>query len=113
MEATWEEIRLAGERFAIERLRQRHLASLLIRTDRMLAGLEGLNLLDVKLVAGSWRLQLAALIADLPFEYQPAIGPRPSPTEALDVVFDIQAVLLQSITGSEAKEGDGHMEAAS
>jgi len=97
------EMLLASERFAIERLRRRRLTSLLERSDLLLAGLEELNLLDVKRVPKRGLSQLAALVADLPLEHRLAIGPRPSPTAAIDAVFDLQEGILRSITGSEAE----------
>ena len=105
------EIRVANERFETERLRQRYVASLLHRTDRMLASLEELNLLDVPRVPESLRLQIAALAADLPFDYSLLIGAQPSPTEAIDLVFDLQQAILLFMTGASPEE-DG-LEAAS
>jgi hypothetical protein len=107
-----QEITLASERYAIGHLRSRRMASLLMRTDQMLTGLEELNELAVKRVPESWLWQLGELVADLPFEYQPTVGQQPSPTAAIDVVFDIQALLLEVITGIEA-ERDERLETAS
>jgi hypothetical protein len=76
-----------------------------MRTDRMLTELEVLNVLDVERAPESWLWQLAELVADLPFEYQPPIGQEPSPTAAIEVVFEIQEGLLRSITGTDADEG--------
>jgi hypothetical protein len=101
LESASEDLRLASEQFAVARLRSRPLASLLMRTDQMLTELEVLNLQDVERVPESWLWRLAELVADLPFEYQPAIGQEPSPTAAIDVVFEIQEGLLRSITGRE------------
>jgi hypothetical protein len=107
LEQACQEISLAEERFAIERLRRRRLASLLRRTDQILTELEKLNLQDVKLVSEAGLLELAALVADLPSDQRPVIGRRPSPTTAIDVVFDIQADLLGSI--KDAEPGDGEL----
>jgi hypothetical protein len=60
----------------------------------------------------SWLWQLAELVADHPFEYQPLIGHELSPTAAIDVVFETQQGLLQSITGGDADD-DSLLEAAS
>ena len=109
--ATSLEISLAREMFVTERLRRFHLASILKRTDRMLGGLEELNLLDVPRVPESLRLQIAALAADLPFDYSLLIGAQPSPTEAIDLVFDLQQAILLFMTGASPEE-DG-LEAAS
>jgi hypothetical protein len=100
------EMMLASERFAIERLRRRRLTSLLERSDLLLAGLEELNLLEVKRIPERRLSQLAVLAADLPFEYQLPIGPRPSPTAVIDAVFDLQEAILRSITGREAEAGE-------
>ena len=109
--ATSFEISLAREMFATERLRRFHLASMLQRTDRMLGGLEELNLLDVPHVPESLRLQIVALVADLPFDYSLLIGDQPSPTEAIDLVFDLQEAILLFMTGASPDEDD--LEAAS
>src|SRR4030081_2651636 len=93
------EIRLASERHAIGHLRSRRMSSLLMRTDQMLTALEELNELAVKRVPESWLWQLGELGAELPFEYQPTVGQLPSPTAAIDVVVEIQALLPGVITG--------------
>jgi hypothetical protein len=103
---------LASERYTVGRLRSRRMASLLMRTDQMLTALEELNVLAVKQVPESWLWQLGELVADLPLEYWPTVGPQLSPTAAIDVVFDIQAHLLEDITGVEA-EHDERLETAS
>ena len=83
-----------------------------MRTDQMLTALEELNVLEVEQVPASWLWQLGDLAADLPYEYQPTVGQQPSPTVAIDVVFDIQAHLLELITGIEAEQ-DERLETAS
>jgi hypothetical protein len=98
--ATSFEISLAHERSVTERLRRFHLASLLKRTDLMLGGLEELNLMDVPRVPESLRLQIATLVADLPFDYSLLIGVQPSPTDAIDLVFDLQEAILLFMTGA-------------
>jgi hypothetical protein len=107
-----QEIRLASERYAIGRIRSRRMISPLMRTDQMLTALEELNMLDVERVPESWLWQLGELVADLPFEYDPTLGQQPSPTAAIDLVFDIQEHLLELITGIEA-EHEERLEAAS
>jgi hypothetical protein len=106
------EMRLASELFAIEQLRRRRLTRLLERSDLLLAGLEELNLLDLKRVPERGLSQLEALVAEVPFEYRLPIGPRPSPTAAIDAVFDLQAGILQTMTGVEA-EADEPLERVS
>jgi hypothetical protein len=109
--ATNFEISLAHEMFLTEQRRRFHLASLLKRTDRMLGALEQLNLLDVSRVPASLRLQVAALVADLPFEYSLLIGAQPSPTQAIDLIFELQEAILLFMTGVSPDEED--LEAAS
>jgi hypothetical protein len=94
-----EEIRIAGDRVDTEMLRRTYLAYLLNRTDRMLDGLEQLNLHDMEYCPEIWRSHLAALIAELPFDHEPVSRTRLSPTAAIDIVFAIQGGLLAWITG--------------
>ena len=98
------EIRVANERFETERLRQRYVASLLHRTDRMLESLEELNLLDVPRVREGWPIHIATVVADLPFDYELPAADRPTPTQAIDMVFDLQQALLLWMTGGEPEE---------
>ena len=93
-----QEIRDAIDRFTAERLGSRRLPALLERTDTMLTELETLNLMEVRRTPAPLRSALTALIADLPFEYSPPIGPRPKPTAAIDVVFEIQAGIFNLCT---------------
>jgi hypothetical protein len=67
----------------------------------MLNELETLNLMEVRRTPAPLRSALTALIADLPFEYSPPIGPRPKPTAAIDVVFEIQAGIFNLMYGTE------------
>lgn len=103
LQAACDEAALASEQLALERLPLQRLTSLLVRTDQMLTELEKLNLLDAARVPEAGLLELAALVADLPLGYASQIGPSPSPTAAMDVVFDVQAGLLRSITGSDVE----------
>jgi hypothetical protein len=67
--------------------------------------------LNVVSTPASWRFELTGLVADLPFEYEPRIGHRLSPTRAIDLVFDIQAGLFRLMTGIEPE--DERLEVAS
>jgi hypothetical protein len=67
----------------------------------MLTEIETLNLMEVRGTPASQLAALAALIADLPFEYTPRIGPRAKPAAVIDVVFDIQAGLFHLMYGTE------------
>ena len=99
-----QEIRDAIDRFTAERLGSRRLPALLERTDTMLTELETLNLMEARRTPAPLRSALTALIAELPFEYTPRIGPRPSPTAAIDVVFDIQAILFKLRYGADLSD---------
>ena len=89
---------LATEKYEAERLKRARLTSLLARTDRILASLEELNLMEVGHAPEVFRVQMTALIADLPFGFQLLISDHPSPTELIDLVFDVQETLLRYIT---------------
>ncbi|HEY4025085.1 MAG TPA: hypothetical protein VGO86_01540 [Candidatus Dormibacteraeota bacterium] len=101
LETACREIGLANGRSSIGRRTRQRSTSLLARTDLMLAVLEQLNLLDVERVPESWRSHLETLVAELPVDHRPTIGLGSSPTAAIELVFDIQAGLLRSITGGE------------
>lgn len=105
------EIQEASERSETERLRRTYSASLLHRTDRILDGLEELNLLDVPHVPATWPLHIATVVADLPFDYTLVVNEPPTPTEAIDLVFDLQQALLLWMTGLEPE--DEELETAS
>jgi hypothetical protein len=76
---------------SLERARIQHLLTL---TDATVDELERLNLNEVERLSGEWRERLALLFAELPFPYIPWVRAHPSPTEVLDVLFDIQGRLL-------------------
>jgi hypothetical protein len=63
-------------------------------TDAMMDELEQLNLEGVERVHGEWRTRLTFLFSGLPFQYVPWLRAYPSPTEVLDVLFDLQGRLL-------------------
>jgi len=44
------------------------------------------------------------LVGDLPFEYVAPFRQRPSPTAAIDLVFDIQQGLFRTISGPAIDE---------
>jgi hypothetical protein len=99
-----QEIRAAIDAFVEGRRASRRLPSLLKRTDAMLAELETLNLLHVRRAPISWHSELSALVIDLPFEYEPHIARHPSPTAAIDVVFEIQSGLFRLMTRAEFED---------
>jgi hypothetical protein len=78
-------------------------SALISWTDSMIGELEVLNLRDVLRVSGDWRGRLALLFASLPFKYVPRLNAYPwSPTELLDVLFDVQAYLFDLKNGRSA-----------
>jgi len=79
---------------SIEDARQEHVEELIRLSDAMVDELERLNLAGVARVAYEWRERLAFLFAAVPFAYTPRLRAHPSPTEVLDVLFDLQAPLL-------------------
>jgi len=99
-----QEIRAAIDAFVEGRRAGRRLPSLLERTDAMLTELETLNLLKVRRAPASWYSELSALVTDLPFEYQPRIAQHPSPTAAIDVVFEIQRGLFRLMASTEFED---------
>jgi hypothetical protein len=97
---------MSHDRAVNKYLRARYLSSLLRRSDRMLEGLEELNLMGIARVPEAWRFHMAALVADLPFEFSMVIKDRPSPTQAIDLVFDLQEAILLFMTGTKPDEED-------
>ena len=89
---------------ARQRRREREQVDRLVRlTDAIVDELERLNLDEVRRVNGAWRGRLARLFSALPFPYTPWLRAHPSPTEVLDVLFDIQARLLDMKRGRPAR----------
>ena len=77
-----------------ERLQREAIWRLIQLTDGMIEELEELNLRGVRSVSDSWRPLLVLLCASLPFQLRVRFVSRPSPTELLDVLFDIQQALF-------------------
>lgn len=80
-----------ARRRQLERERVQRLIEL---TDAMVEELEQLNLKEVERVGSEWKPRLTFLFSALPFRYVPCLRARPSPSEVLDVLFDLQAPLL-------------------
>jgi len=99
-----QQIRDAIDGFVAERVASRRLPGLLERTDAMLTELEMLNLMEVRRTPASQLAALAALVADLPFEYTARTGPGAKPAAVIDVVFDIQARIFNSMYGSDGSD---------
>ena len=72
--------------------------------EELVAELETLNLMEVRRTPASHLAALAALVADLPFEYTARIGPGAKPAAVIDVVFDIQARIFNSMDGSDGSD---------
>ena len=106
-----QEIRIAIDRFATDQRRGRRLPWLIARTDQLLAELETLNLRRVRRVPSRLKTKLVVLVGDLPFKYVAPFTERPSPTTAIDLVFDIQQGLFRMIGGPAIDENG--LEAAS
>jgi hypothetical protein len=87
-----------------ERSERLRLERLMRWTDRLLDELERLNLSEVPRLSASWRASLAPLFSSLPFEFKPIITASPTPTEVLDVVFDLQQLILSLKTSSTFQE---------
>jgi len=77
-----------------ERLEREAIWRLIQLTDGMIEELEELNLREVPSVSDRWRPVLVLLCASLPFQLRVRFISRPSPTELLDVLFDIQQALF-------------------
>lgn len=84
----------AARRAHEERLQREAIWRLIQLTDGMIDEIEELNLRDVRRVSDSWRPLLVLLCASLPFQLRVKFVTRPSPTELLDVLFDIQQALF-------------------
>ncbi len=82
-----------ARRRAVER--ERALA-LIKWSDAMIEELELLNLKDVATVSPHVQARLMLFFAALPFGHVPALPPSPwSPTELLDLLFDVQGYLFE------------------
>lgn len=63
-------------------------------TDSMIGEFEELNLRGVQQAPDHWQLRLAGLLSSLPFEYSWNVGAHPTPSEVLDVLFEMQQKLF-------------------
>ena len=88
---------IADERRAQrERLAREAIPQLMREIDAMIVELEELNLQGRGRVPDRWRPRLVRLYVRLPFAPRMCIPARPSPTQLLDVLFDLQEALLRS-----------------
>jgi hypothetical protein len=67
---------------------------LLARSDALIEELEVLNLREIDQVDARCLLRLEELLRSLPFVCDACAWPPSSPTEALDLLFDLQRGLL-------------------
>ena len=111
MESANREIRASLDQLEAEHRTAWRLRALLERTDAMLTELETLNLSEVRRIPEALRFDLIALVANVPFEFTASIGLRPSPTTAIDMVFDIQEGLFRLMRGTEV-DTETHEESA-
>jgi hypothetical protein len=80
--------------------RRQRLARLVRWTDGLIGELEQLNVAGVRTLPAAWRARLQLLMASLPFPCATdSLAPSMSPTEALDVVFDIQERIIELMGG--------------
>ena len=103
--AVEEMVRDLAER-RLRALERDRMSALISWTDVLIGELELLNLHDVPRVPVDWRGRLALLFASLPFKYVPRLNQYPwSPTEVLDVLFDLQAYLFDLKNGRSTASG--------
>ncbi|HSR25076.1 MAG TPA: hypothetical protein VLW53_16090 [Candidatus Eisenbacteria bacterium] len=94
LDGTCREIRWHLERAERRELEHRQIQQLVRATDAIVDELERLNLQHVERLEGEWKRRLTLLFAALPFPYTPWLRAHPSPSEVLDVLFDVQGRLL-------------------
>jgi hypothetical protein len=94
LDGTCREIRWHLERAERRELEQQRVQQLMRATDAIVDELERLNLQHVERVDAEWKRRLTLLFAELPFSYTPWLRAYPSPTEVLDVLFEVQQRLL-------------------
>jgi hypothetical protein len=73
-------------------------------TDGLIGELEGLNLAGVQSLSPMWGPRLQLLLASLPFDYAASSNAPTSPSEVLDIIYDIQARLLELKRGESRKD---------
>jgi hypothetical protein len=69
-------------------------------TDRLLDEVEQLNLDEACRLSPDWTARLDLLFSSLPFAFEPVIDASPTPTDVLDVIFDLQQAILARKTGA-------------
>jgi len=110
LRATCDAITDAYVEFRTEQARWERVRRLIAHTDAMIAELEVLNLREADHVDARCLVRLDELVQDLPFGHGWSLEERPSPTEALDLLFDLQEGLLamkNRARGTEVDDWEG------
>jgi hypothetical protein len=76
------------------RSNQARIRRLILRTDAMIEELERENLRQVGRASPAWRPRMSLLISSLPADVRPPLGALRTPSEVLDLVYDVQERLF-------------------
>jgi hypothetical protein len=93
-EAIAELIRVDAVQAAAERTERARVQRLIRLTDSMIAELELENLKGVSHVSSAWHPRLALLCAGLPIDLRRRLGSLETPTQVLDLIFEVQELLF-------------------
>jgi hypothetical protein len=93
--AVAELIRLDAARAAEARTEQARIQRMIRLSDEMIAELEHDNLEGVREISRSWGPRLALLCADIPPRFLRRVGRLRTPSDAIDLIFEIQEHLLE------------------
>ena len=110
LRATCDAITTAYVEFRTERARWERVRRLIAHTDAMIEELEVLNLREADRVDARCLVRLDQLVHELPFDHGWSLQERPSPTEALDLLFNLQEGLLamkNRARGTELDDWEG------
>jgi hypothetical protein len=77
------------------------------RTDGLIEELEQCNLAGIRVLPATWMARLQLLLRSLPFDYPRKLHAPLSPTQALDLIFDIQSRILESEDASSISLVEG------
>lgn len=102
MRAAVEEMARDRAEARLRTLERERTSALISWIDSMIEELELLNLRDVPKVSADWYGRMAMLVASLPFEYKLCMPEHPSPTELLDILFQVQGDLFDLRSGRAA-----------
>jgi hypothetical protein len=76
-------------------------------TDGLIGELEQFNLAGIRVLPATWTARLQLLLRSLPFDYRRKLHAPLSPTQALDLIFDIQSRILESEDASSINLVEG------